>query len=193
MDTTLLIQTLNFIAPLSSKIQERLHEYLIEEKFHKRHILVKEGQVAKRIYFINEGFARAYFNHDAKECTTWFMGTGDFMISVFSFFTQQPAVENIELLEDTTLLSLTWTQLQNIYADFVEFNFVGRLITEKYYMMSEERAILHRTLSALERYKIMIRKYPLIMQKAKLGQIASYLDMSQETLSRIRANKRILT
>lgn len=192
MDATLLIQTLNFITPLSSKIQERLHEYLIEEKYPKRHLLVKEGQVAKRIYFIKEGFARAYFYHDDKESTTWFMGTGDFMISVFSFFTQQPAVENIELLEDTTLLSVTWTQLQNIYADFVEFNLVGRIITEKYYMMSEERAILHRTLSALERYKIMIKKYPLIMQKAKLGQIASYLDMSQETLSRIRSNKRIL-
>jgi CRP-like cAMP-binding protein len=193
MDADLLIQTLNFIAPLSSKIQARLHEYLIEEKYPKRHLLVHEGHVANRIYFITEGFARAYFYHDAKECTTWFMGKGDFMISVFSFFTQQPAVENIELLEDTVLISMTWTQLQNIYADFVEFNYVGRLITEKYYMMSEERAILHRTISALERYKIMIKKYPQIMQKVKLGQIASYLGISPETLSRVRGNKGILT
>jgi CRP-like cAMP-binding protein len=193
MDADFLIQTLNFIAPLSSKIQARLHEYLIEEKYPKRHLLVHEGHVANRIYFITEGFARAYFYHDAKECTTWFMGKGDFMISVFSFFTQQPAAENIELLEDTTLISLTWTQLQNIYADFVEFNYVGRLITEKYYMMSEERAILHRTVSALERYKIMIKKYPQIMQKAKLGQIATYLGISPETLSRVRGNKGILT
>src|SRR5579875_736341 len=111
MNTDLLIQTLNFIAPLASKIQERLHEYLIEEKYPKRHLLVKEGQVAKRIYFIEEGFARAYFYSGAKECTTWFMGRGDFMISVFSFFTQQPAVENVELLENSILLSMTWTQL----------------------------------------------------------------------------------
>lgn len=193
MNTDLLLQTLNFIAPLSSKIQERIHEYLIEERFPKKHLLVKEGQVAKRVYFIKEGFARAFFYHDDKESTTWFMGKGDVMISVFSFFTQQPGVENIELLEDSLLQSLTWTQLQSIYADFVEFNFIGRILTEKYYMMSEERAILHRTLSALERYKIMIKKYPEIMQKAKLGQIASYLDMSQETLSRIRSNKGILT
>lgn len=192
MDTSLLIQTLNFIAPLSSKIQDRLHEYLVEEKYPKRHLLIWEGQIAKRIYFIKEGFARAYFYHDAKERTTWFMGTGDFMISVFSFFTQQPAVENVELLEDSILLSLTWTQLQNIYADFTEFNFVGRIITEKYYIMSEERAILHHSLSAIERYKLLMKKYPQIIQKAKLGQIASYLDMSQETLSRIRGNKETL-
>jgi CRP-like cAMP-binding protein len=60
-------------------------------------------------------------------------------------------------------------------------------------MMSEERAILHRTISALERYKIMIKKYPQIMQKVKLGQIASYLGISPETLSRVRGNKGILT
>ena len=192
MDTSLLLQSLNFITPLSSKIQERLNDCLVEERFPKKHVLVKEGSTAKRIYFINSGFARAYYYRDGKEFTSWFMGTGDFMISVYSFFTQNPAVENIELLEDTTLISLTWTQLQNVYADFPEFNFVGRLITEKYYMMSEERAILHRTLSAQERYKTLLKTFPQIMQKAKLGMIASYLDMSQETLSRIRGTRDIL-
>jgi CRP-like cAMP-binding protein len=193
MDTSLLIQNLNFITPLSSRIEDRLNEYLVEEQFPKKHLLVSEGQTARRIYFINRGFARAYFYRDDKEFTGWFMGTGDFMISVYSFFTQKPAVENIELLEDSTLVSLTWAQLQNIYADFPEFNYVGRLITEKYYMMSEERAILHRTLSAAERYKVLLKTYPQVMQKARLGQIASYLDMSQETLSRIRASREILT
>jgi CRP-like cAMP-binding protein len=192
MDTSLLIQSLNFITPLSSRIEERLNEYLVEEIFSKKHLLVKEGSTAKRIYFISRGFARAYFFRESKEFTSWFMGAGDFMISVYSFFTQKPAVENIELLEDSTLISLTWAQLQTLYADFPEFNFVGRLITEKYYMMSEERAVLHRTLSAPERYKVLLKTYPEIMQKAKLGQIASYLDMSQETLSRIRGTREIL-
>jgi CRP/FNR family transcriptional regulator, anaerobic regulatory protein len=189
MDTQFLIQTVSQIIPLSDKLLGRLADNLKEEKFPKKHLLLTEGQTARRIYFIQEGFARAYYYDKDKELTTWFMGKGDFMISVYSFFTQQPALENVELLEDCTLLSLSWHQLQALYEDFIEFNIVGRVLTEKYYMLSEERAILLRTMSAAERYHQLITKYPEILQQAKLGQIASYLGISQETLSRVRAAK----
>lgn len=194
MDVDLLIQTLNFIAPLSAELQQSLSGYVVEEPYAKKHLLLKEGQVAKKIFFIKNGFARAfYYPHDGKECTSWFMGKGDIMISVYSFFTQQPAAENIELLEESIIQSITWNQLQSIYADFKEFNYIGRIITEKYYIQSEERAILLRTLTAKERYELLLKSHPTIFQKASLGQIASYLGISQETLSRVRGKKRILT
>ena len=140
------------------------------------------------------GFARAYYvTRQNRECTSWFMGQGDLMISVYSFYTQKPAAENIELLEDSELLSISWNQLQGIYADFPEYNYTGRLVTEKYYMLSEERTILLRTLSARERYEKLLQLHPGITQKASLGQIASYLGMTQETLSRVRSSKSILT
>jgi len=194
MNTDLLIQTLNFIAPLSDALYRRFRETLKEEKHPKKHLLLKEGETSKKIYFINNGFARAYhITPEGKECTSWFMARGDLMISVYSFYTQQPAAENIELLEDSELLSMTWNQLQGIYADFPEYNYTGRLVTEKYYMLSEERAILFRKLSAKKRYEQLIKTHPGILQKAQLGQIASYLGISQETLSRIRGSKAILT
>jgi len=191
MNLSLLLQTINSITPLSNDLMHRLGNMLKEESFAKREHLVREGQVAKRIYFIQEGFARAYYFHHEKEFTNWFMGTGDFMISIYSFFTQQPALENIELLENTVVYSLTWAQLQSLYKDFPEFNIVGRVLTEKYYMMSEERSILLRTMSATDRYHLLVERYPQILLRAKLGQVASYLAISQETLSRIRANKNI--
>lgn len=191
MDVDLLIQTLGFIAPLSSELQRSLSHYVKEEYYPKKQLLLKEGQVAKKIFFIKKGFARAfYYTRDAKECTSWFMGQADVMISVYSFFTQQPAAESIELLEDSIIQSITWSQLQSIYADFKEFNYIGRIITEKYYIKSEERAILLRTLTAKERYELLLHSHPNIFQKASLGQIASYLGISQETMSRVRGKQR---
>ncbi|MGY4538197.1 CRP-like cAMP-binding protein [Mucilaginibacter sp. UYNi724] len=194
MNVELLIQTLNFISPLSSELDKRFRENLREEKFPRRHLLLKEGQIANKIYFINQGFARAfYYTREGKECTSWFMGKGELMISVYSFYTQQPAAENIELLEQSELLSMTWNQLQGIYADFPEYNFIGRIVTEKYYQLSEERAVLLRTLSAKERYERLLLTHPGILEKAQLGQIASYLGLSAETLSRVRGMKDNLT
>ena len=192
MDTDKLIRSLSLITPLSAELQKAFSNYISEDSYPKKHLLLKEGQVAKRIYFIKEGFARAfYFTKNAKECTSWFMGQGDLMISVYSFFTQQPAVENIELLEDSVIQSMTWQQLQAIYADFKDFNYVGRILTEKYYIQSEERAILLRTLTAKERYERLLNSHPNIFQKAALGQIASYLGISQETLSRVRGKQKV--
>ena len=168
-------------------MEECIIASLKEEKFYKRDLLLKEGQIARRIYFIQKGFCRAFYLNGDKEYTTWFMGEGDIMISVYSFFTQQPSVENIEVLQDSIFLSMSWQQLQKIYQTFPDFNLFGRIITEQYYIKSEERAIALRTLSAKDRYLSLTKAYPAVLQNASLGQIASHLGMSLETLSRIRA------
>ncbi|OCX54295.1 hypothetical protein BEL04_08535 [Mucilaginibacter sp. PPCGB 2223] len=184
----ILYQILHFIAPISAGLRKQLSEYLKRESFAKKHVLVRPGEVARKIYFIREGFARAYYHDaDGREHTTWFMGPGDFMISVYSFFTQQPAAEKVELLADSQLLSITWDQLQSLYAEHPEFNFHGRIITQKYYIQSEERAVLLRTKKPAERYRMLLAQYPQLLQQASLGQIASFLSITQETLSRIRA------
>ena len=125
---------------------------------------------------------------DRKECTAWFTGQGYFMISVYNFFTQQPAAENIEILENSDFLSQTWAQLQSVYADYPEFNYTGRIITYKYYYTdAEERNILLWTSSARERHEKLLKTLPHIPQQAPLGQLESYLGIMQETRSRIRS------
>lgn len=189
-DEELLFQILHFIAPVSAALREELGSRLKREKYAKKQVLVRPGEVARKIYFIREGFARAcYHDADGREHTTWFMGPGDFMISVYSFFTQQPAAEQIELLADSRLLSLTWQQLQSLYADHPEFNYHGRVLTQKYYIQSEERAVMLRTRDAAERYRMLLIQYPQLTQQASLAQVASFLSVTPETLSRIRAGK----
>jgi CRP/FNR family transcriptional regulator, anaerobic regulatory protein len=187
-DEELLFQLLHFIAPISIALRTQLAGCLKREAYSKKHVLVRPGEISRKIYFIREGFARAcYHDAEGREHTTWFMGPGDFMISVYSFFTQQPAAEQVELLADSRLLSITWDQLQSLYAGHPEFNFHGRIITEKYYIQSEERAVLLRTKKPAERYRMLLAKYPNLLQQASLGQIASFLSITQETLSRLRA------
>ncbi len=117
------------------------------------------------------------------------MGEGEIIVSVYSFFSRKPSFENIEVLDDCVLQSINWDQLQGLYKKYPEFNLTGRIITEQYYIRSEERTISLQTLNAKQRYEKLLSDYPGILQKASLGQIASYLSIKQETLSRIRAKK----
>lgn len=189
METAGLLNTLNSIAILSGNLQARIKADLVEESFPRKTILLKEGQVSQRIYFIKKGFIRAYYHKENSEFSTWFMGEGEFIISVYSFFSRRPSFENIEVLEDCVLQSINWDQLQAIYKEYPEFNLTGRIITEQYYIRSEERAISLQTLAAKQRYENLLQTYPGILQKATLGQIASYLSIKQETLSRIRGRR----
>lgn len=191
MDTSALIRTLSQVIPLSEPLQARINGILKEELLPKKHTLLHEGQIERRIYFIKKGFARAYHFQNDKEYTSWFMGEGDLMVSIYSFFTRKAAQETIELLEDSVIQSVTWEELQELYRDFVEFNIVGRILTEQYYVKSEERAISLRTLSATERYAALIASFPEILKKVSVTHIASYLGISQETLSRIRAKVKL--
>ncbi|MES2113000.1 MAG: Crp/Fnr family transcriptional regulator [Bacteroidota bacterium] len=189
METLGLLNKLNSIAILQEGLQGAIKSYLIEEAFPRKTLLLKAGQVSQRIYFIKKGFTRAYYTKGENEFSTWFMGEDEFIISVYSFFSRRPSFESIEVLEDCIVQSINWDQLQAIYKQYPEFNLTGRIITEQYYIRSEERAIQLQTLSSKKRYEKLLRDYPGILQKVSLGQIASYLGIKQETLSRIRAHK----
>ena len=194
MDTHLLLKTLGSIIPLSSKLQERFADCLKEDHYLKKHVLLNSGETCRKVWFIKSGFCRAYhLNLHGDECTSWFLKTGDLMISVYSFLMQLPANEYIEILEPTTVQSITYQQLQSIYADFPEGNLLGRVMTERYYLMSEERNIMLRTKTIEERYLQLLDSHPDIMEKASQKQVASYLSCTQETLSRLRAKLPLLT
>lgn len=185
-----LLETLSFILPLPAPFQERVNQETITECFSRKQPLLRAGEICKRLYFIRSGFLRAFFiDENGKECTTWFMGKGDLMISVYSFFTQKPAFEYIEVLQDCKLQSLSWQQLNAYYADFPQGNLLGRIVTQKYYIMSEERAIFLRTQTPSLRYDKLLEQHPEIEQQTSQNNIASYLGISRETLSRIRRKK----
>jgi CRP/FNR family transcriptional regulator, anaerobic regulatory protein len=120
------------------------------------------------------------------DTTVWFMKEQDVVISVRSFYQQAPATEYIEALEPAVLLYITYDQLEETYTRFPEMNQVGRRLTEKYYMLAEERLEGIRNKCAAERYTFLLERHPEIFERASLGHIASYLDLNRDTLGRLR-------
>jgi len=183
-----LMEVLGQITPLPEPFQQRVNSQLQTETHKARTLLIRPGETCRKLYFIKKGFFRAYhLDQNGKEYTTWFMGQADLMISVHSFFTQQPAEEYIEVLQDSTIQSISWLQLQAYYADFKESNYLGRIVTEKYYIQSEERALFLRTQSPEQRYQHLLNKHPNIDQLTTTANIASYLGLTRETFSRLRS------
>ena len=187
--STALFGIFNSIIPMSDKLVERLNETLCSETVPKKYFLLKEGQVSNHIYFIEKGFIRSYYEKDLKEVTSWFMKEYDIIISVNSFYNRTVSHESIQTLEESTVYFIHYNELQRLYKDFIEFNIIGRIFTERYYTLSEERLYSMRKQSAEEKFYFLLDKHPEIIKRAPLGYIASYLGISLETLSRIRSRK----
>ena len=169
-------------------VQQRIIQQLQSQTINKGELLLSPGETCRKVWYVKSGLLRAYYiAHRGRQHTTWLMGKYDVMISIYSFFTQRPAQEYIEALQDSVLQSLTWAQLQSYYADFREGNLVGRILTERYYMQSEERALFLRTRSPEERYLALLEKHPDIDQQATTEVIASYLGVTRETYSKTRS------
>ena len=110
-------------------------------------------------------------------------------ISIESFFLQKPSYESIQALEETVLHYVSYKDLQYMYRQFPEFNFIGRVLTEKYYSQSEQRLYAIRMQRADERYGYLMQNLPELIQRVPSSYIASYLGITLETLSRIKSKR----
>ena len=183
--------TLNFISTfdfLTAKEIASFSKKLSLKHFKKGEYLIKEGKYCNEICFLESGSARAFHYVDAKEITNWFVFNNMPLTSYFSFVTQSPSKEAIQFLEDTTLYSINYNDLQLLYKEFHGIEKLGRKIAEFYFIWQEERTLSLQSLSAKERYAKLLIQEAHLLQKVSLGQIASYLGITQESLSRIRKN-----
>jgi CRP-like cAMP-binding protein len=174
---------------LSEAFYEHLLTKLHRHEFSRKHFLLSKDQVVDRIWLVETGFVRAYYLNKGNEITAWFMQEGDFVISVESFFEQKPSIEFIHLLEDSVLISITHHDLQELYRLFPEFNLVGRMIVQRYYVQSEKRLVDMRNQTSKARYLALLKRWPALFNRATVKDIASYIGMKPETLSRLRGQK----
>lgn len=172
---------------LSNSLKQAIVQNSKVAKIGKKQKLLGEGEKSDCIYFIVNGAVRIfYLNKEGIETNTWFLFENELVISVYSFFTSQPSFECIETLEDCKFITLKKDKLDWLYHTFVEFNIIGRRLTELYYIRNEIQANSLRIFSAKERYQQLLNTQPQLLQRVLLGHIASYLGISAETLSRIR-------
>ncbi|SEK69431.1 cAMP-binding domain of CRP or a regulatory subunit of cAMP-dependent protein kinases [Parapedobacter koreensis] len=179
----------NEIYPISAGLSESIRQHSKVITVEKRAQLLHIDETCKSIYFILRGGVRTYYiDKEGNDITSWLLFEGELAISVYSFFSQRPSFEAIETLERCTLLALTYEKLSLLYRQYPEFNFIGRHLTEHYYIRSEAKANTLRMLSAKERYLDLLKSQPQLLTRVPLGYVASYLGINQSTLSRIRAS-----
>lgn len=171
---------------LDEEAQQALQDCFEEVTLSKNGHLLQEGQVCRHLYFLEKGASRGYYYLDGKEITHWFGFENDFVTSFHSFITGEPAVENIQLLEGSILWSISKEQLTGLFDRYHDIERLVRIAYEKYYIRLEERYVNAQFRTAAERYERLLEQTPHIPERVPLGYIASYLGISQETLSRVR-------
>ncbi len=183
-----LIKFLGSVHPLSESLIDFLHRNLKARNLKKKDFLLKQGHVCRDVCFINKGLLRCFYFIEDKDVSSWFMKEGDVIFSVGSFFNQTPSNESIQALEDTLLFYISFNELQFIYNNFSEFNFIGRVLTEKYYTMSEQRLYSMRMQKSTDRYAYLMNHYPDLILRVPSKFLASYLGVTDVTLSNIKGH-----
>nr|WP_321225504.1 Crp/Fnr family transcriptional regulator [uncultured Psychroserpens sp.] len=181
-------QIIDTIYPLTTTSKNLIKESIIETKFPKGHILFKANKIETSIYFIKKGIARAYAYSDDNQITFWFGKEGDPIVSMQSYVNNQKGYEDVELLEDCELYELKTEKLQKLFLEDIQIANWGRKFSELELIKSEERLIALQFNTATERYLALLKNYPSIIQRVQLSHVASYLGITQVSLSRIRAN-----
>lgn len=183
-------EIINRIYTIPETSKSLLTKEITEVQYSRGHILLRADKIERMIYFIKKGIVRAYANQNNNEITFWFGQEGETVISMKSYVEQKNGYEYIELLEDCELYQLNTTTLQTLYQEDIHIANWGRKFAEQELVKTEERLISRQCRTALQRYQELLSKHPELIQRVQLGHIASYLGITQVSLSRIRAEIR---
>lgn len=164
-----------------------LESILIPMKFRKGETILKSGDVCRNIYYIDKGLIRQYYYKYDKEVTEHLGEDHTIFMCIESLFKEEPSKIEVEALEATVLFALPKVDLERVALHNVNIQLLYRKILEESLIISQVHADHVRFETAQNRYKRMCKLMPQVVLRAPLVYIASYLQMTPETLSRVRA------
>jgi CRP-like cAMP-binding protein len=147
------------------------------------------GHTCKTIYFLNKGVARIWYYKDDIDITESFAFENNIIARVESLFTGKPSRKAIQVLEDAEIVAINAGRLFKLYDQYPEIERLFRLIFESAYVATVDRIEALQFHTAEERYNSLIREAPDVLKRIPLKYIASYLGITQVSLSRIRGLK----
>lgn len=163
-----------------------MEELLIPMKFRKNEQILKEGEVCRNIYYVHQGLIRQYYHKNGKELTEHLGVEGTIFMCIESLFKEEPTQLMVEALESSIIYALPKVKLEMVALHNVNIQILYRKILEESLILSQVHADLVRFESAQDRYKKMCKLNPEVIKRTPLIHVASYLQMSPETLSRVR-------
>lgn len=165
-----------------------LESILVPIKFAKGEMILKEGEVCKNIYYIEHGLIRQFYFKNGKQITEHLGEDRTIFMCIESLFREEPTKLQVEALESTLVFALPKHRLEQVALHNVNIQILYRKILEESLIISQKHADLVRFETAQDRYKKMCKMNPQVILRAPLVYIASYLQMTPETLSRVRAS-----
>lgn len=165
-----------------------LESILVPMKFAKGDMILKEGEVCRCIYFIDKGLVRQFYIKHGKEVTEHLGDDHSVFMCIESLFKEVPTQLLVEALEPCMIYALPKDRLERVALHNVNIQILYRKILEESLILSQVHADLVRFETAQDRYRRMCKLYPQVVLRAPLLFIASYLQMTPETLSRVRAS-----
>lgn len=175
--------------PISLDIEKELDLKTQSKIYKKDTFFIKDGQIVSSLFVIEKGLVRSFYMKEEREITDWFGFENTPLGATMPLFFNRPSLQNIQFLETSIIHYISNSDLNALYNKYNEMNTIGRRMTEEFCRIMEERSWSLQTESAEQRYLNLIKSEPEILQRVSLGHIASYLGITQETLSRIRSKR----
>lgn len=177
--------------PLSESTSEAVLSALQPLTLKAGQIFLKEGQLCDRLFFLERGLVRSWIRHKNRDKTYWFYRESDIFTSWFSFSLGMPAFEYFEAIEPCTL----WWLSRNDFETLADHAADLARATRRLLLIQLGLFDLYNRhftgLDAKEKYAYLLEHMPDLVVRAKLAHVASFLDISQETLSRVRSQARL--
>ena len=175
---------------LSSEAEEYLFSIAREKKISKGDIVIREGQTVNKIYFVKKGCLRSYcIDKNGKEHTLLFAIDGWWMSDYIAIHNNEPATLMVDCLTPTTVLEFNAKEINGVLNLFPEYEPFQRYMLERHVVSLQKRILNQLQLTATERYDLFLEQHPDTEQYARNYHIASYLGVTQQSLSRIRVEK----
>lgn len=165
-DNKLIFKNIRKHIALSDEEVEFVSSLLKEIRLKRKDKTLTQGQIAKNIYFVEDGSVRAFnINDDGKESTIMFAVSDWWITDMDSFMNQSPSNLTIVAMEDSQLLELPYRSLQTLLVQFPKFERFFRILFQNAYIREQRRALHTISMSTEERYQTFIKKYPAIVEK----------------------------
>ena len=163
-----------------------LESILLPLRFSKNEMILREGETCTNIYWVVKGLVRQFYFKNGKEVTEYMAAENTIVMCIESLFREQPSQLQIKAVEPTVLIALPKADLEAVAMKSVNIQILYRKILEESLILSQHHADMLRFESAQDRYHRLVKNQPQLVLRAPLVYIASYLQMTPETLSRVR-------
>ena len=172
---------------LSETDVKALTEQMQEVRFRKKEAIVIEGERNSNLYLIKEGIWRGHYLRDGVDISLWFAFQGDSIFSSWGYVAGLPSLVSIEAMSDSRVYRISKSKLETFFSSSVLFANIGRIIFERQFLDMENWMINGGAAQAKQRYLTLLEQNPELLQHVPLKHIASYLFITPQSLSRIRA------